>query len=147
VIFGASAAALIEEPGKLAAVILLAHRSRDPWTLNGLCFGAAVGAGFPAFESAGYALAIALGEGTDAMTQNLIIRGFLSPFDHVVWTAIAAGALWRVSRGGPLSMESFLNWRFASLFLVVVALHFVGNSSFFDGVPFFGKYLVLGAIA
>jgi RsiW-degrading membrane proteinase PrsW (M82 family) len=147
VIFGASAAALIEEPGKLAAVILLAHRSRYPWTLNGLCFGAAVGAGFAAFESAGYALAIALGEGTDAMTQNLIIRGFLSPFAHVVWTAIAAGALWRVSRGGPLSMESFLNWRFASPFLVVVALHFVWNSSFFDGVPFFGKYLVLGAIA
>lgn len=146
-LFGASAAALIEEPGKLAAVILLAHRSRYPWTLNGLCFGAAVGAGFAAFESAGYALAIAIGVGTDAMTQNLVTRGLLSPFAHVVWTAIAAGALWRVSRGGPLSMESFLNWRFASPFLMVVALHFVWNSSFFEGIPFFGKYIVLGAIA
>ncbi|MBM4107113.1 MAG: PrsW family intramembrane metalloprotease [Phycisphaerae bacterium] len=146
-LFGASAAALIEEPGKLAAVILLAHRSRYPWTLNGLCFGAAVGAGFAAFESAGYALMTAVLGGTDAMTQNLIVRGFLSPFAHVVWTAIAAGALWRVSRGGPLTAASFLNWRFASPFLVVVALHFTWNSSFLDGIPFYGKYLLLGGIA
>jgi len=146
-LFGASAAALIEEPGKLAAVILLAHRARYRWTLNGLCFGAAVGAGFAAFESAGYALMTAVLGGTDAMTQNLIVRGFLSPFAHVVWTAIAAGALWRVSRGGPLTTASFLNWRFASPFLVVVALHFTWNSSFLDGIPFFGKYLLLGGIA
>lgn len=146
-LFGASAAALIEEPGKLAAVVLLAHRARYPWTLNGLCFGAAVGAGFAAFESAGYALAIAIGAGTDAMTQNLVVRGFLAPFAHVVWTAIAAGALWRVSRGGPLASASFLNWRFASPFLVVMALHFIWNSSFLDGIPFFGKYLLLGAVA
>ncbi len=146
-LFGASAAALIEEPGKLAAVVLLAHSARYPWTLNGLCFGAAVGAGFAAFESAGYALSIALVQGTDAMTENLIVRGFLSPFAHVVWTAIAAGSLWRVSRGGPLTTASFLNWRFASPFLVVVALHFTWNSSFLDGIPFFGKYLLLGGVA
>lgn len=146
-LFGASAAALIEEPGKLAAVILLAHRSRYPWTLNGLCFGAAVGAGFAAFESAGYALSIALTLGTDAMHENLFVRGFLSPFAHVVWTAIAAAALWRVSRGGPLTMGSFLNWRFLSPFLLVVALHFIWNSTFLDGIPFFGKYLLLGAVA
>ena len=53
---GASVAGIAEETGKLAAVILFIHTVRYPYILNGLLFGAAVGAGFAAFESAGYAL-------------------------------------------------------------------------------------------
>lgn len=53
---GASAAGIIEESAKLLIVALLIGRApRYPWILNGLLFGAAVGTGFGAFESAGYA--------------------------------------------------------------------------------------------
>ncbi|MBQ9447863.1 MAG: PrsW family intramembrane metalloprotease, partial [Victivallales bacterium] len=55
---GASVAGIAEEIGKLAAVLLLARSRRYPYILNGLLFGAAVGAGFAAYESAGYALTI-----------------------------------------------------------------------------------------
>ncbi len=35
------------------------------------------------------------------MVNNLILRGALAPFGHVAWTAIAAGAFWRVKGAQP----------------------------------------------
>ena len=153
---GASVAALIEEPGKLAAVVLLASRRRYPWTLNGLCLGAAVGAGFAAFESAGYALTGFLdtllrtrdvSQANVVLQHSLVLRGLLSPFAHVVWTAITAGALWRVVHDGSLRSSSLADWRFASPFIAAVLMHFTWNSGLLESLPFFGKYLVLGGIA
>ena len=153
---GASVAALIEEPAKLAAVVLLASRRKYPWTLNGLCFGAAVGAGFAAFESAGYALGAFLDALTEAhslplantaLQHNLVLRGVLSPFAHVVWTAITAGALWRVVHNSPLRPASLADWRFASPFIAAVLLHFTWNSPLLWSLPYSVKPIFLGAIA
>jgi len=153
---GASVAALIEEPGKLVAVILLASRRKYPWTLNGLCLGAAVGAGFAAFESAGYALNAfleAMMQAHDptksnvALQHSLVLRGLLSPFGHVVWTAITTGALWRVVHDSPLRSSSLADWRFVSPFIAAVLLHFIWNSPLFWSLPYFGKPILLGAIA
>lgn len=153
---GASMAALIEEPGKLTAVVLLASRRKYPWTLNGLCLGAAVGAGFAAFESAGYVLRAFLetllidrdmSKANAAMHTLLLARGLLSPFAHVVWTAITAGALWRVVHDTPLLSSSLADWRFVSPFIAVVLLHFTWNSGLFASWPLSAKYLALGAIA
>ncbi len=55
---GASVSGMVEEIGKLVAVLLLIRSKRYPYILNGLLFGAAVGAGFAAYESAGYALTL-----------------------------------------------------------------------------------------
>jgi len=52
---GASVAGPIEETGKMLALLLVVFKSKYRYTLNGLLFGAAVGTGFAAFESAGYA--------------------------------------------------------------------------------------------
>jgi len=153
---GASVAALIEEPGKLAAVVLLASRRRYPWTVNGLCLGAAVGAGFAAFESAGYALTGFLetlsatrniAQANAALQHSLVFRGLLSPFAHVVWTAITAGALWRVVHDGSLRASSLADWRFASPFIAAVMLHFTWNSGLLASLPFHAKYAALGGIA
>lgn len=153
---GASVAALIEEPAKLAAVALLASRRKYPWTLNGLCLGAAVGAGFAAFESAGYALngflaplfsTHDIAHANAELQRSLLLRGLLSPFGHVVWTAITAGALWRVVHDGPLRTESLADWRFASPFIAAVLLHFTWNSEFLLDLPLFAKFIALGAIA
>lgn len=54
---GMMSAGPVEETAKLLAVIcILANRRRYPYILNGLLFGAAVGAGFGLFETAGYAM-------------------------------------------------------------------------------------------
>jgi RsiW-degrading membrane proteinase PrsW (M82 family) len=149
-LLGASAAGLVEETGKLAAVVY-ATRKLSPvryrYTLNGLVFGAAVGTGFSIFESAGYAFtALWTTRNADSMFESIFLRGLLSPFGHVIWTALAAGALWRVK--GALSYRGTLlaEWRFLRIFLVGVACHVVWNSPLSIGHPLL-KYFVLGFIA
>src|SRR5258708_15844184 len=83
---GASSAGIIEELGKLAALILIARGPRYKYILNGLLFGAAVGAGFAAFESAGYAFPAILSHGSRAILQNLFLRVLLSPRMHLACT-------------------------------------------------------------
>lgn len=144
---GPPAAAFIEEVGKLAALLLLARfaqQDRYAFALNGLLFGAAVGAGFAAFESAGYALRIGL-QSADAMLTNITVRGLLSPFAHIAWTAIAACAVWRVRAEGETLMQALMHRKFLVLFAVPVGLHFVWNTSF--QLPFMLKFVILGFFA
>jgi protease PrsW len=51
---GASQAGIVEETGKLLAVVLVVRNTKYRYMLNGMVFGAAIGAGFAAFETAGY---------------------------------------------------------------------------------------------
>lgn len=146
---GAPSAGVIEELGKLAAVIWLTRKldaKRYPYILNGLLFGAAVGTGFAAFESAGYALLITLNENSAAAGNvNIVLRGILAPFGHVVWTAIAAGALWSVKQDQPFRFGMLFHRRPLTLLLTVMALHFTWNLPFTG--PFLLKFWVLGFIA
>lgn len=143
---GASSAGIVEEVGKLLTVVLVARSARHRYILNGLLFGAAVGAGFAAFESAGYAFWDALmTEGSlDATVRLISIRAFLTPFGHVAWTAIAAGALWRAKGTRPLTLSVFGEIGFLKAFSIPVALHMIWNSPLPS--PFWSKHLVLGAI-
>ncbi len=126
----------IEETAKLIAVLLVAHRMCNGRILTGLLLGAAIGAGFAAFESAGY---------TFMHLRHLIVyftaADVLSNFDpaaaahvqhmaeqslspdivmqyralitmaagHTQWTAIVAGAYWMV--WSRLRMEGTLGAR------------------------------------
>jgi RsiW-degrading membrane proteinase PrsW (M82 family) len=144
---GPPAAAFVEEVGKLAALLVLARFARQgrySFALNGLLFGAAVGAGFAAFESAGYALRIGL-KSADDMLTNITVRGLLAPFAHIAWTAIAACAVWRVRTGGETLIQALTHRKFLVLFAVPVALHFTWNSAF--QLPLMMKYVVLGFLA
>lgn len=143
----------IEELGKLLAMIVIAEGSgrlrssnllgiiglpfdwlvgkgvapgkQYQWTLNGLLFGAAVGVGFAAFETMGYAFEALIGEGVGSMQGTIFVRGILSPFAHVVWSAICGGALWSV-RGAD-------EWRWKKLFHLRLLLFF-GMASFLHGL-------------
>jgi RsiW-degrading membrane proteinase PrsW (M82 family) len=146
-VFGASAAGIIEEIGKLAAVLLvmrLLPMSRYPYRINALLFGAAVGTGFAAFESAGYALRIGLND-SSAMLSNITLRGAMSPFGHIVWTAIATSAYWRARHENKDFASTVQSKRFLLLFAAPVALHFIWDMPF-DG-PFMVKFWVLGFVA
>lgn len=143
---GASSAGIVEEVGKLIAVILVARSARHRFILNGLLFGAAVGAGFAAFESAGYAFYDALlATGSIEHATNLIARrALLSPFAHVAWTALAAGALWRVKGPRPFSPAMLFDPTFLGAFSIPVVLHMIWNSPIPS--PFYVKHLVLGFV-
>lgn len=142
---GASVAGLVEEPGKLLALFLVVNNRRYRGILNGLLFGAAVGTGFAAFESAGYALLTALGWGTAAMREVIMSRGLLAPFGHIVWTGMAAAALWRVKGDAPLRWDMLKDKRFTRVFAMAIVLHMLWDSPL--QLPFYGTYLLLGAVA
>ena len=148
-IIGAPAAGLIEEAGKLAAVIVLTRKldpQRYPYVTNGLLFGAAVGTGFAAFESAGYAMnAVLETQSTASANYSIILRGLLSPFGHIAWTAITAGALWSVKGPNKFTISMLFHKRVMTLVACSMALHFIWNTNFTG--PFLLKYWVLGFIA
>lgn len=163
-VLGPPAAGIVEEIGKLLTVILIVRNVKYKYVLNGLLFGAAIGAGFAVFESAGYAfnsfmdpvLSVASGRATFSgaslfafaggnMTTNITVRGLLSPFCHVAWTAIAAGALWRVKGDRPFSPMMLGNGTFLRAFMIPVVLHMIWNTGFIPS-PFWIKHILLGAI-
>jgi len=142
---GASSAGIVEETGKLLAVALIARQTKYKYILNGMLFGAAVGAGFAAFESAGYAFRELLNANfnLDAMSAVIHLRAFLTPFGHVAWTAIAAGALWRTKGDRKLTPTMFTDARFLKAFSIPVVLHMIWNSPIPS--PFYVVHLALGA--
>lgn len=125
---GASSAGIVEETGKLLALLILYRRTRNRWILNGLLLGGAVGAGFAAFESAGYALRILILAGPEEMFDNIWVRGILSPGAHVAWTALVGAALWRVRGDRPLTLEMLQDLRFLRVFGMVIGLHMFWNA-------------------
>ncbi|GAB3959657.1 hypothetical protein GCM10028805_56180 [Spirosoma harenae] len=150
---GASSAGIVEESGKLLAVLLLMRTKKQyHWILNGLLFGAAVGTGFAAFESSGYAFVVLLRGGFSQAISTIFLRGVLAPFGHVVWTAITAAAVWRVKGERPFAWEMLKDKGFQRTFLAVVILHMLWNAPF--DIPILPviwfiptKQLILGTVA
>ena len=144
---GASVAGLVEEPGKLIALVAVARSSKHGYKLNGLLMGAAIGAGFAMFESMGYAFrALLVSKGDkDFMTDIILMRGALSPFAHIAWTAIAGAALWRVKGGRDFAAKMLFDGKFWHLFIVSVVLHMVWNADF--SFPYHLKSIGLGLLA
>ncbi len=142
---GALLAGLVEEPGKLLALVFVVGNRKYRYTLNGLLLGAAVGTGFAAFESAGYALRFGIENGDVVMRHIILERGLLSPFMHIVWTGMAAGALWRVKRDRPFALTMLNDPRFTRVFAAAIVLHAVWDADF--DLPFEAKQLFLGLVA
>ena len=131
-ILGASAAGIIEETAKVLIIVGLFGRAvRYKWVLNGLLFGAAIGCGFGAFESAGYALESFLGQGGfgDGV-YSIALRGLLAPFMHIVWTANAAAALWLVKGDKKFEWSMLANPRFLRVMIASMILHMTWNAPF-----------------
>ena len=115
---------VVEEVGKALVLFLLIGSLRYPYQLNGLLFGAAVGAGFAGFESAGYAFRLLIETSTvDAATSNILLRGLLAPGGHVIWTAMIASALWKVKGDRRFEVSMLFHPVVIRRFLVAVVLH------------------------
>jgi RsiW-degrading membrane proteinase PrsW (M82 family) len=141
---GGSIAGLVEEPAKLLALAIVINDRRYRYTLNGLLLGAAVGTGFAAFESAGYAFRAGLEGGSLVMRDVILTRGLLAPFTHIVWSAMAAGGLWRVKRAAAFRWSMLREPRFVRVFAMAVVLHMSWDSSF--RLPGNLPYLLVGLV-
>lgn len=122
---GAFLVGLIEEIGKALIVYFYVKRTAKPTILTGLLYGACVGAGFAAFESAGYAFNVLLSSGFEGMIHNIFLRGFLAPGGHVAWAAISGAAIVMASKKmKSLSVsEIATNPIFIRLFSIPVFMH------------------------
>jgi protease PrsW len=119
---------LIEEGCKIAAVIWVARRLRHDKAMDGLLLGAAVGMGFAALESTGYAFT-AFVESQGAVTASIavtLLRGLIAPFGHVVWTGLLGAVLFRQSQ----AQRFRLNGAVILAYLFVSLLH-----GLWDGLP------------
>lgn len=79
------------------------------------------------------------------MVDIITMRGAMSPFTHVVWTAIATSAYLSVRKDHGSIQDTIFDRRFFTLLSVPVALHFVWNLPFAG--PFGIKFWILGFIA
>lgn len=87
---------LIEEFVKGCILLIIGWRVAPKTAWQGALLGATVGAGFAAFESAGYAFNAALSsQGIDigSLLQTEIVRALLTPVGHILWTAIIGAVL------------------------------------------------------
>ena len=143
---GPCSAGIIEELAKLTALLVITRGSRFKYILNGMLFGAAVGAGFGSFESAGVALHILAREGPHSMLENVALRGMLAPLMHVPWTAMVGAALWRAKLRRTTTFAALAEPQFLKVLLLAMLLHILWNVSFPEP-PFHPKEFLLGAVA
>jgi protease PrsW len=126
---------LIEEACKIIAVMIVARRMPHGSEMDGLLLGGAVGMGFAALESTGYAFTAFLTSGGHVSVSivETVFRGLFAPFGHGVWTAILGAALFRASEPR----------RFRITGSVIVAYLFVSLlHGLWDGFPY-SIYFVL----
>jgi RsiW-degrading membrane proteinase PrsW (M82 family) len=125
---GALLVGLIEEGCKIVAVIFLARKIPHNSSMDGLLLGGAVGMGFAALESTGYAFTVFLMSGghIGVSIVETVIRGLVAPFGHGLWTAILGAVLFRQS--GPRHFR--LTFSVILTYLFVSVLH-----GLWDGLP------------
>ena len=112
---------LVEEGVKIAAVVVAARGLVRYLEMDGVVLGAAVGMGFAALESTGYAFTTLMVSRGNLLTPILqtVIRGLLAPFGHGVWTAILGAALFREAHGNHLHFTG----KVLVIYLFVSLLH------------------------
>ncbi|MEJ1156319.1 MULTISPECIES: PrsW family intramembrane metalloprotease [Microbacterium] len=135
-------APVVEEFAKGLGVFLIFLTARRAFDgpVDGIVYGALVGAGFAFTENIQY-FAISFIEGGVVDTSaTFFIRGILSPFAHVMFTSITGFALGLAARRGAALGPAAGAWVIGMM--GATALHALWNGSAMFG-DFYGLYLTL----
>ena len=136
---------LIEEFVKTIAVGIVAIGITSYRIRDGLVLGAAVGFGFAALESSGYAFAAFFPvhghflRSVDSVVLTELARGVLAPFGHGMWTAIVGAAIFAAARGRGIRFLWVLG-----AYLLVSGLHAAFDS--INGVVGYVLVSIIGLI-
>jgi len=135
-------APIVEEiaKGLGVALILLIGRRHFDGPVDGVVYGAMIGAGFAFTENILYFADSLITGGVGQVTLTFLLRGILSPFAHVMFTAATGFAVGVAVRRGLHGAGVFGPW--ATGLAVAILLHAVwnGSAAFAD---FFALYVTL----
>ncbi|HCY9611683.1 TPA: PrsW family intramembrane metalloprotease [Staphylococcus aureus] len=126
--FDAFLVGLVEETGKALIIVYFVNKLKTNKILNGLLIGAAIGAGFAVFESAGYILNFALGENVPLL-DIVFTRAWTAIGGHLVWSAIVGAAIVIAKEQHGFEFKDILDKRFLIFFLSAVGLHGIWDTS------------------
>lgn len=118
---------LIEELGKVLATAYFIKEMKDKrYILNGLLIGGAVGAGFAAFETAGYIM--------EYGSDTAFIRALLAIGGHVSWAGVTGAAIMIVLKKNNNIFNWNLIWSGESLrfLILVIVLHGIWDTTVFS---------------
>jgi RsiW-degrading membrane proteinase PrsW (M82 family) len=124
-------AGAIEEPAKLFATFWRWNHPVYDRPMDGLIIGSACGFGFAMFETAGYGLTNLLRGGVEGLIVTLVLRSFLSPFGHGLWTGITGAAFWECGRDPRRVIH---DPRFQKAMLIAIGLHVLWDCSMIFGM-------------
>jgi len=131
-------APVVEELAKGGGVLLIfaiARRSFDG-PVDGVVYGALVGAGFAFTENIQYFAVSFIEGGAVETSTTFFLRGILSPFAHVMFTSVTGFALGLAARRGLTTGQAVGPWLVG--LAGAIALH-----AFWNGSATFGDFFVL----
>ncbi|QLD11077.1 PrsW family intramembrane metalloprotease [Microbacterium oleivorans] len=135
-------APLVEEIAKGLGILLVLRLGRRFFDgpVDGVVYGAMIGAGFAFTENILYFADSLISGGVAQVTVTFVLRGILSPFAHVMFTAATGFAVGLAVRRGARGGAVFAPW--AGGLAAAILLHALWNGSavFTD---FFGLYATL----
>lgn len=135
-------APVVEEVAKALGLLLIFFTARHAidGPVDGIVYGALVGAGFAFTENIQYFAISYLDGGAEDLTGTFFVRGILSPFAHAMFTAVTGFALGLAARRGARGGRAV---GALGLGLIgAIALHAFWNGSAMLG-DFFALYLTL----
>lgn len=134
-------APLVEEFGKGLAVWVLfwVGRNRLDGPIDGVVYAAWSAAGFAFSENILY-FGAAIAQGGDVFVETFIVRGLMSPFAHVMFTALIGYSLGRAAEKGVRGLGL---WAFTRGFIPAVLLHALWNGALFVVSSFYVYFFVV----
>ncbi|MCR2827879.1 PrsW family intramembrane metalloprotease [Microbacterium sp. zg.Y909] len=135
-------APVVEEVAKglgLLIIFAIGRRAFDG-PVDGIVYGALIGAGFAFTENILYFASALIEGGVAETTVTFFVRGILSPFAHVMFTAVTGYALGRAARNGAAVGAALGPWALGLVGATVLHALWNGSALFAD---FFALYTTL----
>ena len=135
-------APIVEEVWKglgVFLIFLLARRAFDG-PVDGIVYGALVGAGFAFSENIQYFGLSLIEGGGEQLTVTFVVRGLLSPFAHAMFTAMTGFAIGLIARRHGSASAAFGAGALGLIGAILLHALWNGSATFAD---FFGLYFTL----
>ena len=135
-------APVVEELAKGLGVLIIYATARRAFDgpVDGIVYGALIGAGFAFTENIQYFAISWIEGGAEQASVTFFVRGIMSPFAHVMFTSVTGFALGLAARRGATTGQAIGPWLVGLAGAIALHAFWNGSAVFTD---WFGTYLML----